>query len=238
MQPTFNDIGKIAAAIKARQPLPPMQCETLDAGYQLQQQLTQRIIGSDLADLKAGVTGAAVQEHLGLDGPLIASLYPGGKLSNGAQLSLVEGQELECEIGVLVDGLGKPVGLLPVVEVVSLQFSRKEDFSIANIVAANLAADRYICGETLPWDASLEEFVINVSRNGTSIATLTNEYSFGSPAEGADWLVSEARERGLWQDSSSNRLLILGTCGAPLSGRAGGYLIDYGVLGQLNFTIL
>ncbi|MEP6390242.1 MAG: hypothetical protein ABJ056_10005 [Halioglobus sp.] len=238
MQATSSIVEKMAVAIKARQPLPSMYCESLEAGYRIQQQLTQRINGSEATDLKAGVTGAAVQKHLGLDSPLIASLYPSGKLSSGAELTLAEGQELECEIGVVVDGAGQPIGLIPVVEVVYLAFSRKEDFSIANIVAANLAADRYICGEMQPWDPLLEEFVITASKNGTEIATLANDYSFGSPASGAQWLVGEAKKQGIWQEGEVDRLLILGTCGTPLPGATGNYRIDFGVLGQLEFTIL
>jgi len=238
LQDTSSTLEEIAAAIEARQPLPPMHCASIEAGYQLQQQLTQLVNGNEPVDLKAGVTGALAQEQLGLDGPLIASLYRRGKLPSGAALSLVEGQELECEIGVVVDGAGNAIGLLPVVEVVYLGFSRKEDVTLANIVAANLAADRYICGEIQPWDPSLEEFVITVSKNGCQIATLNNDYSFGSPAEGAAWLVGEARERGIWKDGQTQRLLILGTCGAPLAGDAGDYLIDFGVLGHVAFTIV
>ncbi|MEP4485604.1 hypothetical protein [Marinobacter alexandrii] len=238
MQTNSSIVEKMAAAITARQPLPAMHCESLAAGYQLQQELTQHMNGREPSDLKAGVTGAVVQKHLGLDGPLIASLYPRGKLSNGAELSLVQGQELECEIGVVVNGEGQPIGLVPVVEVVYLAFSQQEDFSIANIVAANLAADRYICGEIQPWDPSLEDLTITASQNSTEIATLSNDYSFGSPASGAQWLVGEAKERGIWQAGEVDRLLILGTCGTPLPGATGNYSIDFGVLGQLEFTIL
>lgn len=238
MQTTSSTLEDIAAAIEARQPLPPMHCSSLEMGYQLQQQLTGRINGDEPVDLKAGVTGAATQKQLGLDGPLIASLYRRGKLLSGAALSLVEGQELECEIGVVVDGTGNAIGLVPVVEVVYLAFSRQEDFTLANIVAANLAADRYICGEIQPWDPSLEELDITVSKNGSPIATMRNDYSFGSPAQGVAWLVGEARKRGIWKEGDAQRLLILGTCGAPLPGDAGDYLIDFGGLGQLEFTVL
>lgn len=233
-----NDhVKRLAMAVETRQPLPAMACETMEQGYRLQRQLSAQINGETLADLKAGITAAAAQQQLGLDAPLIGSLYRRGKLVSGCELELVSGQELECEIGVLVDGSGEPLGLLPIVEVVYLDFSRKEDFSLANAVAANLGADRYICGEILPWDGELESVAIRVCKDGDEIASFSNNYSFGSPAAGAAWLVAEARRQGLWQDGSEPRVLSLGTCGTALPGKPGHYRIDFGPLGDISFRV-
>lgn len=149
----------------------------------------------------------------------------------------MEGQELECEIGVVVDGAGSPLGLVPVVEVVYLAFSRREDLSIANALAVNLGADRYICGDVAPWHPGLAEVAINVWKDDVQVATVINEYSFGSPDCGASWIVAEATKRNLWQPGAENCLLILGTCGAPLKGEKGNYRFAFGELGEVCLRV-
>jgi 2-keto-4-pentenoate hydratase len=231
-------IDAIASAVLARQPLPPMNCRSIDDGYRVQRALSAHINADRGGDLKAGVTATEAQQQLGLDGPLAASLYIDGRLESGCILSVTEGQELECEIAVITDGSGKPLGLMPAVEVVYLAFSRPEDVSVANAVAANLGADRYICSEVVPWDESLTQVPISVSKDGVEIAAMTNSYSFGSPACGAAWLVDEGRKRGLWRDSEQRRILLLGTCGNPISAQPGQYRIDFGPLGALDFSVV
>ncbi len=231
-------IDVIASAVLSRQPLPPMNCSSIDDGYRVQRALSAHINAESAGDLKMGATATAAQQQLGLDGPLAASLYAQGKLQNGCSLFVTEGQELECEIAVITDGSGKPLGLMPAVEVVYLAFSRAEDLSIANAVAANLGADRYICGEIVCWDESLTRVPISVFKDGVEIATMTNRYSFGSPASGAAWLVDEARKRGLWCDSEQRRVLLLGTCGNPTPAQPGRYNIDFGPLGTVHFSLV
>ncbi len=231
-------IDAIASAVLSRQPLPPMTCSIVDDGYRVQRALTAQLNAGRGGDLKAGVTATSTQQQLGIDGPLAASLYVDGRLESGCTLTVTEGQELECEIAVITDGSGKPLGLMPAVEVVYLAFSRAEDLSIANAVAANLGADRYICSEVVRWDESLTQVPICVCRDGVEIATMSNSYSFGSPASGAAWLVDEGRKRGLWSDSEQQRVLLLGTCGDPIPARPGQYRIDFGPLGTVDFILV
>jgi 2-keto-4-pentenoate hydratase len=231
-------IDAIASAVLSRQPLPPMSCSSVDDGYRVQRALSAHINADRGGDLKAGVTATAAQQQLGLEGPLAASLYIDGRLENGCKLSVTEGQELECEIAVITDGSGKPLGLMPAVEVVYLAFSRAEDLSIANAVAANLGADRYICGEVVRWDESTTQVPISVCKDGVEIATMTNNYSFGSPASGAAWLVDEGKKHGLWRDSEQRRVLLLGTCGNPIPAQPGQYRIDFGPLGTVDFSLV
>ncbi len=231
-------IDAIASAVLARQPLPPMSCRSVGDGYRVQRALSARINGDRGGDLKAGVTATAAQQQLGLHGPLAASLYGDGRLENGCTLSVTEGQELECEIAVITDGAGKPLGLMPAIEVVYLAFSRAEDLSVANAVAANLGADRYICSEVVSWDESLTQIPISVCKDDVEIATMTNSYSFGSPASGAAWLVDEGRKRGLWRDGEQRRILLLGTCGNPIPAQPGQYRIDFGPLGTVDFNVV
>lgn len=231
-------IDAIAFAVMSRQPLPPMTCSSVDDGYRLQRALSAQLNAGRSGDLKAGVTAIAAQQQLGLDGPLAASLYVDGRLESGCTLSVNKGQELECEIAVIINGSGKPLGLMPAVEVVYLAFSRAEDLSIANAVAANLGADRYICGEVVRWDETLTQVPISVCKDGVEIETMTNNYSFGSPASGAAWLANEGKKRGLWSESEQQCTLLLGTCGNPIPAQPGQYRVDYGPLGTVEFSLV
>ncbi|MCP5203903.1 MAG: hypothetical protein H6992_07030 [Pseudomonadales bacterium] len=231
-------IDAIASAVLSRRPLPPMYCSSVDDGYRVQRALSAHINANKSGDLKAGVTATEAQQQLGLDGPLVASLYVGGRLDSGCTMSVAKGQEFECEIAVVTDGSGKPIGLMPAIEVVYLAFTRVEDFSIANAVAANLGADRYICGGVVSCDPAINQVPISVYRDGVEIAAMTNSYSFGSPSSGAAWLVEEARKRGLWRDSEQQRILLLGTCGNPIPAQPGHYLVDFGRLGTVDFSVV
>lgn len=236
--PDEDFINSIAAAVQARRPLPPMNVASLEEGYEVQKLLVGQVDAAS-SGLKAGITSAALQQKMGLDSPLVGTLYALGELQNGCELSLVDGQQLEFEIGVVIDGAGKPVGLVPVVEVVYLAFSRKEDFVLPNILAANLGADRYIRGDVVPWNPGLQTLNITVKKADLEVASLANDYSFGAPADGVIWMVQEARRTGLWRsDGKDERLLILGTCGKPLDGERGNYQISFGDLGELSFSVV
>lgn len=231
-------IEKIATSVRDTQPLPAMSMESTREAYDIQKQVAKAVDPSGPHDLKAGITSRVMQQHLGLQSPLVGSLYATRKLGNDCKLTLKEGQELECEIGVVVDSSGNPIGLCPIVEVIYLSFSRNEDLSIPNIVAANLGADRYICGDILPWDSSAKNVSIDVYIDDKLEATLSNDYSFGAPIEGAAWMIAEATKLGLFKPGQqSSTILSLGTCGQALEGKSGTYRIEFDTLGELRFEI-
>ena len=230
-------VEQVAETVLARSPLPAMHCPDLASGYQFQRKLSAHINGGVSFDLKAGATSLAAQQQLGLSSPLLGSLYVRGKLHSGCEVVVTEGQELECEIAVVVDGNGSPVSLVPVVEVVYLKFSQAADLSVVNAVAANLGTDRFICGEPRPWDGSLSEIAITVVKDGDKVADISNDYSFGGPAAGVEWMINEARKWRLWGEGTDDRLLLLGTCGKAMEASSGEYRIDFGPLGEVTFSL-
>lgn len=230
-------VERVADAIASRRPLPALRCPDLASGYQFQRKLTAYINGGLPCDLKAGATSAEAQQHFGLSGPLVGSLYVRGKLHSGCEVVVTEGQELEFEIAVMVDNSGNPVSLVPAVEVVYLEFSQPANLSVANAVAANLGADRFICGEPVPWDKSLSQITITVSKDGNKVADLMNYYSFGTPAAGVEWIIGEARRWQMWQEPSDGRTLLLGTSGNAMKASNGEYCADFGPLGEVRFAI-
>ena len=70
---------------------------------------------------------------------------------------------------MITDDSAKPLGLMPVVEVVDPALSRAGDWSNDHAVAANLRADRYIFSEGLRWDESLSQVSISVCKDGVEL---------------------------------------------------------------------
>ncbi len=227
----------VAEAIMQRRPLPAMTCRDLAEGYQLQAAVSDLINNGQQAGFKAGLTSSALQKHFGLQAPLLASIYLHGKLESGCRLTAGQKQQIECEIGAIVDSNGNPIALLPIVELVYLEFSRAEDFTIANAVAANLGADRYLCGAISPWDKSLQTLTVTIEKDGIFHSTQSNQYSFGAPEAGLRWMVDEAKKRDLWHNTKQNKIMLLGTCGEAFQAEAGNYKISFGTLGDILFSI-
>jgi len=228
-------LDAMTAAIAAHLPLPAMpENLSLDQAYDLQQRLCQRRNGTAVCGLKAGLTGAGAQRHFGLSEAVIGSLYRDGALASGCRIDVLEGLVFECEIGVIIDASGQPEFLLPVVELAYLQYSHSSDLSAANIVAANVGADRYICGERRPWQPGLAATGICARHDGTVVLESSIDVSLGGVVSGTRWMLQQAAQRSIAIDAGM--LLILGTCGAPVAVSKGQVTVDYGALGRVDFT--
>ena len=59
--------------------------------------------------------------------------------------------------------------------------------------------------------------------------------SLGGPIPGTRWMVEEARDRGF--KLGAGTLLILGTCGKALPATPADYLVSFGELGEIKFSI-
>jgi 2-keto-4-pentenoate hydratase len=224
-------------AIADHQPLPKMpQNLTLDQAYSLQQQLSAQRNGGAVAGLKAGLSGAAVQQHFGLREAVMGSLYNDGARVSGCTIEAVEGLVFECEIGVVVDATGQPEFLMPVVEIAYLQYSNSDDLSAANIIAANVGADRYICGQRRPWQQAFADTGICARQDTAIVLESSIGESLGGVLSGTAWMMQQAVQRGF--ATAAGMLLILGTCGAPVGVSQGRVSVDYGALGKIDFTVV
>ncbi len=229
-------LDAMTAAIATHQPLPSMPKNlTLIEAYSVQQQLSRQRNGSKVSGYKAGLSGAEVQKKFGLTEGVIGSLYHDGALDSGCTIVAVDGLVFECEIGVVVDASGQPRFVMPVVEIAYLKYSETDDLSAANIIAANVGADRYICGERHHWRASLAGTGICARHDGATVLESTIDESLRGVLSGTAWMVQQAMQRGF--EIEDGMLLILGTCGAPVAVVPGQVNVDYGVLGSVDFTI-
>jgi 2-keto-4-pentenoate hydratase len=230
-------VETVAGAIIRRQKIGVLPSGlSVEQAYEVQHRVAKVVSGNNVIGIKAGVTAAPVQQFLGLSSPIIGSLYGAGKLLSGCKFRVEEGSLLECEIGVLLDGDGKPKAILPVIEVVLLGFERDEDLTGANVIAANIGADRVICGEPIAWESRPVHIDINLSFNKSIVCTASSNDSLGGVKSGVNWMLAEAGRRGFCVGEDS--LLILGTCGPAVPALSGDYKANYGELGDIEFTVI
>lgn len=229
-------VAEMAASIKAGQALPKMPADlSLDDAYGLQKTVVAAVADGNVSGLKAGMTAAAGQQAFGLTHPLIGSLYGAGALEVGVSFASGPGVSLECEIGIVVDADGKPKSAGPVIEVPRMAFHDDEDRTGANLTACNIAADRYIVGEQQPVRDSYEDINVSLTRDGEAVTAAPASDALGGPHAALEWMLNEARERGL--EIEDGMLLITGACGGIHPAQPGHYVADYGSLGKIEFTV-
>ena len=227
---------KMAAAICAGETLPRMPVNLgIDEAYELQKAVVSAVSGGSVAGLKAGLTAAAGQAQFGVTHPLVGSLYEQGRMAPGVSFASASGIMLECEIGVVIDERGSPKTAGPVIEVPRMAFADPEDASGVNLLACNIAADRYIVGTQLPMLDSYAGIEVRLIRDGETVCAAPATEALGGPGPALEWMLSEARLRGL--RITDGMLLITGACGGIHPAKPGSYRADYGVLGCIEFTV-
>lgn len=228
-------IESMAAAVKAGEALPPMpEGLTLEAAYEVQAALVRAVAGDALAGYKAGLTAPAGQAQFGIDHPLVGALYAAGRLPSGAVFA-GGGASLECEIGVVIDADGAPRSAGPVIEVPRIGFSRREDATGINLCAGNIAADRIVAG---PQSALRDDYAslgVTLARDGETVLEASLDEALGGPVPAVAWMVETLRDLG--RPLADGMLLITGALGGIHPAEPGAYVADYGVLGQVTFTV-
>ena len=229
-------IGELATSIRNRTIFPKMpENLSLEDGYQIQRELIRVLVDSSTAGLKAGLTDRGPQRAFGVKHPLIGSLYVLGRLENGTTIAHEYGVKLECEIGIVIDGTGRPRAAAPVVELPRMAWADSQDAKGVNLAACNVAADRYIVGEQHPFKRDYSEYSVSMSRDGESVCCAPLTDALGGPQKGLAWLLEEASTRSVLL--ADGMLLLTGACGGLHNAAPGKYVADYGSLGMIRFTI-
>ena len=190
-------VESLARAIKDRTTLPPMPANlTLNDAYAMQAKLVRAVAGDAIAGYKAGLTAPAGQAQFGIDHPLIGALYESGRLQSGASFASGPGVSLECEIGLVIDADGAPRTAGPVIEVPRAAFASSADANGINMVACNIAADRFITGEQGELRDDYEDLEVTLTRDGETVTHATLKEALGGPLPALKWMTSLARELG------------------------------------------
>ena len=228
---------KLAEAIRGHRPLPDFnESMTLEDGYELQKEVANLVSPIGFAGIKAGVTSRELQQAFGINHPLLGRLYEQGRLTSGARIKFIDNQIIECEIGITVNSKGELLSAGLALEFAFAAFSSPKDATAPNLVAANVAADKFLLGPLLPLRDSYDDVTIKLFRNNALINEAPITESLGGPIEAVKWIVKEARKYNIKLFDTA--LLMTGACGQVVPALPGNYRANYGTLGEVNFTII
>jgi 2-keto-4-pentenoate hydratase len=180
----------------------------LETGYAVQRVLRERA-GAQVG-WKLGVTSRAKQAQVGVSNPVCGFLPGTGALDLGEPLRCAEliqpraepeivfvlGRDLAGEHVTGADVLAATSGLAVGIEVLDSRF-RDYRFTMADVVADNTSAARFVVGTPVP-AAGIDVRLVGVllEKNGELVATASGAASLGHPAAAVAWLVRRLAASG------------------------------------------
>jgi 2-keto-4-pentenoate hydratase len=180
----------------------------LETGYAVQRVLRERA-GAQVG-WKLGVTSRAKQAQVGVSDPVCGYLPGTGALDLGEPLRCGEliqpraepeivfvlGRDLAGEHVTGSDVLAATSGLAVGIEILDSRF-RDYRFTMADVVADNTSAARFVVGTPVP-AAGIDVRLVGVllEKNGELVATASGAASLGHPAAAVAWLVRRLAASG------------------------------------------
>ena len=213
---TRVDVHELAArlskAVAERTAIEPLTDEfaelDLETGYAVQRVLREQ--AGPTAGWKLGVTSRAKQAQVGVSAPVCGFLPASAALDLGEPLSVsaliqpraepeivfVLGRDLSGAHCTAVDVLSATAGLAVGIEVLDSRF-RDYRFTMADVVADNTSAARYVVGTPVP-PGGIDVRLVGVvlEKNGEVVATASGAASLGHPAAAVAWLVRRLAASG------------------------------------------
>ncbi len=173
----------------------------LAAGYTVQRAL--REAAGSLVGWKLGVTSRAKQAQVGVASPVYGFLAGANALDLGEPLETSALIQPRCEPEIVfllgrdvagphvtaADVLTAAAGVAVGIEVIDSRY-RDYRFTMADVVADNTSAGRFVVGAPVP-PAGIDLRLVGVvlERNGELVATASGAASLGHPAAAVAWLV-------------------------------------------------
>ncbi len=226
----------IANAVLLDLPFPDVP-DTIDANaaYAIQASVVDGVFGKKIVGYKAGLTNSAAQRQFGVTQPVLGVLPEPARLAPKATLPYVPGLKVEVEIGFLVGIDDEPAAMFAVIELPRLAYADMKKVTLADIVATNVSAYRFITGSTGMLDPDVRKYPVSLERNGTELFASFATDADGDPYNVYGWMVTRIRQLGYWLEPGM--ILITGSLGRVVDAEPGDYVAHYGPLGALRFTI-
>lgn len=229
-------IEQIADALHTRSTLPAFpESLTVAEAYEIQHRVVANIDDDSMIGLKAGLTTAGSQELFGVPHPILGRLFASGRLFSGSTLPTIPSRFLECEIGICLNESGNPSSVCPVIELPRIAFRLATDTTGPNLIASNVAADRYILGACVESPTSFVGRSVELKRDGKTLYQAKLTEPLGGPLESLAWMLKESQTRGI--SIPNEALMLTGACGGIHQASPGSYVADYGKLGSVEFEI-
>lgn len=177
-------------------------------GYQVQREL--RAATEAIAGWKLGVTSRAKQAQVGVSSPIYGFLPAAGALDPGEPLNTTDLIQPRCEPEIAfilerdlpgphvtaADVLAATSGVAVGIEVLDSRF-HDYSFTMADVIADNTSASRFVTGApTPPTGIDLRLVGVVLEHNGKVVATASGAASLGHPAAAVAWLARQLAAEG------------------------------------------
>lgn len=230
-------VSVMVERITSKQIIDPISTTiSIEQAYKILSHFVTLYVNDDVKGLKAGLTTQQSQRSFGIDHPIVGYLYSYGKHASGTTIASDPQSYLECELGFVIDEQGRPVSAVPVIEVPRWPFNELNGVAAAQLLATNIAADRFIVGQPQEVRSDYESLSVSLTRDAELILNAKLTDALGGPSQSLDWMLREAAYRKLRIEKGM--LCITGACGGLHVAQPGDYVADYGVLGRVTFTIV
>ena len=204
--------ARLSKAVADRTAIDQLSDDTPDldlaTGYAVQRALREQ--AGPLAGWKLGITSPAKQAQVGVKDPVYGFLAAGHALDLGAPLRtgeliqpraepeivLILGRDLAGPHVTAAEVLAATAGVAVGVEILDSRY-RDYRFTMADVVADNTSAARYVIGAPVPpagFDLRLVGVVLE--HNGEVVATAAGSATLGHPAAAVAWLVRALAAEG------------------------------------------
>jgi 2-keto-4-pentenoate hydratase len=196
------------------------------------------------------VNAEALQRALGLDGPVIGSLFapgarsPGARVERGAFRSLLIETELgfraarriDAPLAGAADLEGAIATVAPMFELADPGFARVP-IRGTDMIAANAACGGFVAGPARPFAGfDLDGERVRLLRDGAPLHDASSSELMGAHAQALLWLVNAVIGRGLVIEPG--HLLMTGALGGAHPGAPGRYSAEFSTLGRLEITVI
>lgn len=197
--------GRLTKAVADRTAIDQLSDDVPDldlaGGYAVQRLL--RTEAGPLAGWKLGVTSRAKQAQVGVSSPVFGFLAGANALDLGEPLDTSQLIQPRCEPEIVFvlgrdlagphvtasDVISASSGVAVGIEVLDSRF-RDYRFTMADVVADNTSAGRFVVGTPVP-PAGIDLRLVGVvlEKNGELVATASGAASLGHPAAAVAWMV-------------------------------------------------
>ena len=204
---------------------------------------------------KIAATSVAGQRHIGVDGPLAGRLLAERRIADGGSCvlgnNLMRVAELEFAFRMAddlapraapfsqEDVLAKVATLHPAIELPDSRFEHFERAGLAQLVADNACAHRFVLGPATDADWRALDLAAHrgeIFRNGVLAEEGAGSNVLGDPRIALTWLANELSRHDL--PLKAGQVVITGTCVKPLAIAVGDRIEgDLGILGRVAVTL-
>lgn len=233
-----------SAACPADRPLDMAGAVTLQRAF-----VALRSAGDRVAGYKSAANALPLQNALGLSAPITGALFAGGERAAGSTIERANYRTLLIEteigfraarsIGVRVNSLAElrnaTSTCMPMIELADPGFGRAR-FTGLDLIAANAASAGFISGvaqSAARVDAN--EARVCLSRDGVALHAAHGRDLMGDQWQALLWLVNKVVELGYVVEPG--QLLMTGALGGAHPALPGEYVAEFGVLGEIRFSV-